>query len=168
MTHVFDDKMVADAVGLMSNEARDLITSIPEEYLADVQRAITRNYMQLPFPEGRSLAEHIQHIAGVSEDRARLIARDQTSKINTAVNMARMESIGIEKYVWRTAKDNRVVGKPGGKYPEGGAMHGDHWEREGKVFRVDTPPHDGHPGYAINCRCYCEPIIELDKLRRAA
>jgi len=168
MTHVFDDDAVRDAATLMSNQARALITSIPEEYLAKVQQAVTHNYLQVPLPEGKSLTEYIQDLAGVTETRARLIARDQTSKINVAVNQARQTSIGIVKYTWRTAKDYRVVGTPGGMYPEGNAVHGNHYKREGQTFRWDNPPADGHPGYAINCRCYPEPIIDVAKLRNAA
>ena len=100
--------------------------------------------------------------------RARLIARDQTSKMNVAINMARQTSIGIEEYIWRTAKDRRVVGTPGGLWPEGNAMHGNHYKREGKTYRWDNPPHDGHPGWPINCRCYPEPVLDPDKLRSAA
>lgn len=168
MTHLFDDKTVMDAAELMSVEARALITSIPEQYLAEVQQAVTHNFMQLPFSEGRSLTEHIQHLAGLSDSRARLIARDQTSKINTAINQARQTSIGIEEYIWRTARDRRVTGNPSGPNPKGSAAHGNHYAREGKRFRWDHPPADGHPGYAINCRCVAEPIIDVNTLKDAA
>lgn len=168
MTHIFDDKTILDAAELMSVEARALITSVPEQYLAAVQQAVTHNFMQLPLPEGKSLTEHIQHLAGVGSARANLIARDQTSKINTAINQARQTSIGIEEYIWRTARDRRVVGTPGGAYPESNSVHGNHYKREGKTFRWDNPPADGHPGYAINCRCWAEPIIDVNKLKDSA
>lgn len=167
MTAIFDDKVVFDAAELMSVEARGLITTIPGEYLDGVTRAVLDNYQQIQQPEGRSLAEQIQHLAGVSDSRARIIARDQTSKINTAINQARQQEVGIEEYIWRTRKDARVVGKPGGLYPNGNRTHGNHWEREGQVYRWDQPPVDGHPGYAINCRCFPEPIIDVSKLRNA-
>jgi len=168
MTRVFDDETVRDAATLMENEARDLITSIPAEHLAKVQQAVTHNYMQLPLPEDKNLEEYIQDLTGITQTRVRTIARDQTSKINTAVNMARQTSIGIEEYTWRTAKDSRVVGTPGGLYPEGNAVHGNHYKREGQTFRWDTPPSDGHPGYPIKCRCYSEPIIDVNQLKEAA
>lgn len=168
MSTIFDDQAVRDAAALMGTEARNLIVSIPEEYLAKVQQAITHNYMQLPFPEGRSLTEHIRALAGATDAQANRIARDQTSKIHTAVNQARQQSIGIEEYIWRTSGDRRVVGNPSGLYPEGNAVHGNHWKREGKIFRWDSPPPDGHPGYAIYCRCYFVPVIDVDKLRDAS
>ncbi len=166
-TAIFDDKAVFDAAELMSVEARGLITTIPDEYLDGVTRAVLDSYQQIPQPEGRSLAEQIKHLSGATDTRARIIARDQTSKINTAINQARQQEIGIEEYIWRTRKDTRVVGKPGGLYPNGNRAHGNHWEREGQVYRWDRPPADGHPGYAINCRCFSEPIIDVSKLRNA-
>ena len=165
MTKIFDDKTVMDTAEMMSFEAASLIKDIPDVFLEEVRRAVLSNYQQLPQPEGRSLTEQIQEIIGSTEKRARTIARDQTSKIHTAINQARQQELGIEEYIWRTAKDRRVVGKPGGKYPEGNTVHGNHYAREGRVFRWDTPPHDGHPGWAINCRCYHEPVIEVSKLR---
>lgn len=146
-------------------EARSRIVSLPEEYLAKVQQAVTHNYMQLPLPEGKSLTEYIKALSGATEMQANRIARDQTSKINMAINQARQQEVGIEEYIWRTARDRRVVGRPGGAYPTGNQVHGNHYKREGQIFRWDKPPFDGHPGYAINCRCIAEPIIDVANLR---
>lgn len=165
MTAIFDDRIVLDAAELMSLEAASLIRSVPDEFLSEIELAVMRNYQQLPQPEGRSLTEQIKELIGSTDTRARLIARDQTSKINTAVNQARQTEIGIEEYIWRTARDRRVVGTPGGEYPKGNAVHGNHWEREGLLFRWDNPPEDGPPGFAPNCRCVAEPVIVVSKLR---
>ncbi len=164
-TTVFDDNIVFDAADLMSVEARDLITNISQEYGEKIRQAVMAAYQQLPLPEGRSLSDEIQHIHGMTKERARLIARDQTSKINTAITKARNEEIGIEEYIWRTAGDSRVVGTPGGLWPVGNKVHGNHYARNGKKFRWDTPPSDGSPGFAINCRCYAEPIIDVEKIK---
>jgi hypothetical protein len=68
---------------------------------------------------------------------------------------------GVTKYVWVTMKDNRVVGNPAGLYPIGTEEHGDHWDRDGKVFEWDEPPHDGHPGESPGCRCLASPLMGL-------
>lgn len=164
-TAVFDDKIVYDAADFMALEASHLIKKIPEEYFNQVQEAVLQNYQQLPLPEGRSLTEQIQHIYGVSKARAFIIARDQTSKINAAVTQARNEEVGIEEYIWRTAGDIRVVGTPGGLYPKGNSVHGNHFERNRQVFKWSDPPPDGHPGYAINCRCFPVPVVDVKKLK---
>lgn len=163
-TAIFDDRLVRDTAQNMAVEASKLISDLPEEYLSNIQDAVMRNYQQIPFPEGRSLTEEIQHVYDMTRTRAKLIARDQTSKMNIAITQARNEELGITEYIWRTANDSRVVGTPGGLFPEGNKVHGNHYERNGKTFKWADPPSDGHPGYAINCRCYAEPIIDLDRL----
>jgi len=164
MAWVLDTPEVKAAMYLGACEAAQYITSVPAVYFKGITEAVLKYYQQLPQPEGRTVVEQIQHLTGLAADQAALIASDQTSKIHTAVNKARNESIGIKKYIWRTAKDIRVVGTPGGTYPVGTAAHGNHYEREGKVFYWDGPPSDGHPGWAIGCRCYAEPVIDLKEL----
>lgn len=126
-----------------------LIKSIPSSHLEAVRKAIVDNLSGIAQPEGRTLLEQVKHIGDVTNNRARLIARDQTSKLNASINEARQRSLGITKYIWRTSRDERVVGRPGGKYPKGNKKHGDHWAREGKEFYWSDPPHDGHAGEPI-------------------
>jgi SPP1 gp7 family putative phage head morphogenesis protein len=124
------------------------------------------NYQELPLPEGQSLTEYLaQYLPDKHKTRARTIARDQTSKVNTALMRARCEEIGSEEYIWRTAGDSRVTGNPNGLYPDGNKTHGNHYARNGNKFRWAEPPSDGHPGYAINCRCVAEPIVDIEKLK---
>ncbi len=158
---IVDDPTVADALAMGGHEAASLIKTIPGEYLGQVARAVADNFQGVDLPEGRSLLEQIQHLGQVDRKRARLIARDQTSKLTGVLNRTRQNSIGISEYIWRTVKDNRVVGKPGGRYPKPSKAHGNHYERDGKVFRWDSPPPDGHPGWAIQCRCYAEPVVDI-------
>ncbi len=141
-----------------------LIRSIPEQHLFDVAQAVMDNYAGRPLPGDVSLTQRLQQIGGISEDRAKFIARDQTAKLTGALNASRQQSNGIEEYKWRNSGDERVVGNPSGLYPKGSRRHGDHWDREGKTYRWDTPPADGNPGEPIQCRCWAEPILDLAKL----
>ena len=163
--YIFDTPEIADALLIAQTEAANLITGFSREYIDDISKAVLDNFKQIPLPEGRSLTDQIQAIHEMKRYRARLIARDQTSKMTTALNMTRQTSVGIEEYVWRTAgQDSRVVGNPSGLYPKGNAIHMNHYERNGKTFRWDTPPPDGPPGYPINCRCVSIPVIDPAKL----
>ncbi|TXH57102.1 MAG: hypothetical protein E6Q97_05015 [Desulfurellales bacterium] len=36
-------------------------------------------------------------------------------------------------------------------------MREEHEDREGESYTWTDPPEDGHPGEAVNCRCYAEP-----------
>jgi len=163
--YIFDTPEIADALLIAQTEAANLITGFAHEYIDDISKVVLDNFKQLPLPEGKSLTDCIQDIHEMKRYRARLIARDQTSKMTTALNMTRQTAVGIDEYIWRTAgQDNRVVGNPGGLYPKGNAIHMNHYDRNGKTFRWDTPPPDGHPGYAINCRCVSIPVIDPMKI----
>lgn len=161
---IFDEQPVQDVVELMGVEATRLISSIPEAYHAKVQEMVMKSYQQQELPEGRGLIAEIRELGVQEYERAKLIAVDQTNKMHSMVTQARQQSMGIEEYIWRTARDSRVVGTPGGLYPKPSKLHGDHFAREGKKFRWDEPPSDGHPGWPIRCRCAAEPVVDYDKL----
>lgn len=133
----------------------DLIKSIPQKFFGEVQDRVSSGLLKGERPE--QLTAEIQERYGVTEARAELIARDQTLKLSGQINKARQESLGLDKYVWRTVKDMRVRGRPDGKYPK--AKH-NHWAREGEVFSWSKPPAGGHPGEDFQCRCTAEPYLD--------
>jgi SPP1 gp7 family putative phage head morphogenesis protein len=118
-----------------------LIKSVPQTYFTDIEKTITRGVSAGERHE--DIAKDLTDRFGVAENRAKLIARDQVGKFYGALNMERQTALGVEKYIWRTANDNRV--------------RDEHATREGEVYSWDDPPDDGEPGMAINCRCYAEP-----------
>ena len=154
------DEAISENVFLIRSEAR--------HHVGGIMQAIMDDYRGTGFPdESKSLAGRIQAISGITREHASVIARDQTAKLNSRLVQARQEDAGITHYIWRTAGDNRVVGQPGGLYPKGNTAHGNHYERNGKVFRWDRPPDDGHPGEAILCRCVALPVLNPAKLNLA-
>lgn len=84
---------------------------------------------------------------GVTKKRARRIANDQLHRLSITLTSLRNQQLGIETYIWQTREDDRVRKV--------------HAMRNHHVFRWDTPPFDGAPGNAINCRCIAVPQIEL-------
>jgi uncharacterized protein with gpF-like domain len=161
---ILDTPSTAADIDLAVGWNANLIKSIPAKHLDLVGQAVLDNYRGAPLPEGQTLVQRLQQIGGITENRARFIARDQTAKLTSALNKSRQQSNGISSYSWQNSGDGRVVGNPGGKYPEGSPGHMDHWSREGKIFRWDKPPPDGHPGEAFSCRCVSLPILDLDEL----
>jgi SPP1 gp7 family putative phage head morphogenesis protein len=161
---LYDQKKISDVLTMGGMEASQLIRTIPGEYLGQVARAVNNNFKGTPLPDGRTLIQQITHLSGVSENRAKIIARDQTSKLQGILTQVRQESIGIDTYIWRNSKDQRVVGNPSGKYPKGNAIHMNHWVREGKKYKWSDPPADGHPGQAILCRCWAEAVLDLKSI----
>lgn len=154
---------IASAVDTAVSGNVALIRTIGENHWGRVIEAVTANYQGKTFAEG-SLTNRLARIGSLSKGQAKRIARDQTSKLCTSLNAIRQQDAGIKRYTWRTVQDQRVVGNPGGLYPEGNEAHGNHWEREGMAFSWDEPPEDGHPGQPIQCRCAAEPIIDLEEL----
>lgn len=125
----------------------DLIKSIPEEYLKKVKTIIYTNTIQ--GENAGSIIDQIRDVKKVSKNRARVIARDQTSKLNSALTQKRAKNVGSEEYIWRTVGD-------------GDRVRPSHRKNNGKTFRWDSPPKDtGHPGHDIQCRCIAQPIIKV-------
>lgn len=98
-----------------------------------------------------NLVEEIIADYGVSERKAKFLARQETSLILSTFREGRYKEVGIEQYQWSTAGDNRV--------------RDTHRHLQGKIFSWDSPPvidtlgHRGHPGEAFGCRCVAKPVL---------
>lgn len=178
---ILNENMQKD-LDLMMFEAASYIRTIPIQLVGKVADRVLEHYKGIPFPENRTLQAQIKEEFHVSDGRAKVLARDQTAKMNTSISAIRQADIGVEMYIWRTVKDSRVVGTPGGKYPKGTKLHKDHYIMEGKYCRWDNPdvysddegatwkqrtenmPHN-HPGDDIMCRCRPEAVIDIEKLK---
>lgn len=133
-----------------------LITTIPEQYLNQVQSIVMTNMKAGLLP--RNIASQLREQFGVTKRRAALIARDQTSKINGEISKSRQEGAGFEYFKWLTSQDSRVrdrhesIAKADVGYGPG-------------IYRWDDPPKDEKgnkiiPGSPINCRCVAVPVIK--------
>lgn len=144
------DKGLRDRINRFTAENVALIETVPQKYFDDVERVVLKGMRE--GSRAPEIAADMQEQFEISESRAKLIARDQVLKFNGELNEARQGALGIDRYIWRTVGDNRV--------------RSEHDERDGQVYYWDSPPGDpgdpasgGHPGEAINCRCYAEPIL---------
>ncbi|MFC3768372.1 phage minor head protein [Paenibacillus sp. GCM10012303] len=139
-----------------------IIRSVP----LDVSRQVTEHVGREVLKGTRAIdiAEQIKtYFPDVTKAKAGLIARTETSKTSTALTQARSELIGVDWYVWRTSEDTRV--------------RSSHRIMEGVLIRWSNPPSpellDGerrsfghyHAGNIFNCRCYPEPVIDLDLIQ---
>lgn len=143
---IYSDKRIREELEVATIQNVNLIKSVKSGYLDDVRKSVVNAAVSGERHE--SIIKEIARVGRISEKRAKLIARDQTSKINSALTKARQEKLGVTEYIWSTSNDQRV-------------RH-DHAERDGKKFKWNEPPPDGHPGHAINCRCVAIPVIEFD------
>jgi len=103
---------------------------------------------------GKSLSK----ATGISLRGAELLARNQISTVNGKISLMAMGEAGVKKYIWRTARDERVRGDPSGIWPNGRPSH---YRREGKRYSIKkgAGSRDRHPGLGPLCRCYQEYIL---------
>ena len=169
---------------IMRYEAANLIKTIPQEYMFRVADRVLQAYKGIPMPENRTLQAQIKEEFKVTKNRAKVIARDQTSKMNTSMSAIRQQNIGITMYIWRTVRDNHVVGTPGGKYPYNpkNKLHKNHYIMEGVLCQwADSTVYSrdngqtwiprsaempkNQPGTDIMCRCRAAPFIDIKTLK---
>jgi len=131
------------------NNAR-LIKDIPHKTMDQIKNATIETLQS-----GRNVEDMTDKVydimserTDVTDSRARLIARDQVSKLNSAFTQQRQGDIGVDSYIWRTVGDERV--------------RETHEDVDGETFSWDSPPSetdDNHPGEDYQCRCWAEPIL---------
>lgn len=116
----------------------------------------------------------------ISEEHLKFIIKDQNNKMTASFDAILAEKNDAIACIWHNRKDKRVVGNPDGLYPHAESKaHGNHWEREGKVYilqngwaykkgyikgKLYESLEDGGVGVAIGCRCYLEYIYNLEDL----
>ena len=131
----------------------DLISTIPNETLAKMKEIVYNGYTS-----GKTttkMLKEIQRAYKVSLKHARLIARDQTAKLNGQIQRHQQLDAGITEYIWCTCGDERV--------------RDSHKALDGKKFSWDNPPlnSDGracHPGEDYQCRCIGRPVFNNSNL----
>ena len=127
-----------------------LIKSIPEDTLPGFHKKLSAMMAKDKHPE--EIHAEIMKYFDVTRSKAMLLARDQTSKLNGALDQHRQTQMGVEKYIWRTMGDERV--------------RDSHRKANGKVFRWDDPKVRGsngelvHPKQDYQCRCFADPILD--------
>lgn len=131
------------AVDEFTTENVALIRSIPARFFDDLETHLKRE-----LADGARFEELIGIVEerySVSTSRAELIARDQAGKFYGDLNRVRQGDLGIERFTWRTVRDNRV--------------REEHEDRDGEVYAWSAPPDGETPGEPVNCRCYAEPDL---------
>lgn len=164
-----DEPWVKSVLDTWSREQVSLITKASQDMRDAVARRI-RDGVKAGLT-GKDIEKTVvKEMPGISFRRARVIARDQASKLNASLTQGRMADAGLSTYIWDTAQDERVRGNPGGKYSKAIPSH---WEMQGRICRWDDPtvclddngewvkrPPNApyfHPGMAIMCRCVALP-----------
>lgn len=120
----------------------DLIKTLPTRLHPEIEGIIRRGVMN--GASVKQLAGEIKQRYAVTDYRAKLIAQDQITKLNADLTKHRLQSVGVERFIWRSVQDSRVR-------PE-------HVHLNGKEFAWDKPPSEGLPGQPVRCRCRAEAV----------
>lgn len=142
-------RMVAAQRAVMA-ENINLIRSIPEKFLTQVESTVWSNVMK--GYDLHELSKELNKQYRVTHARAALIARDQASKAKAVFEEARRSELGIEEAIWKhshAGKDPR---------PTHVAMHN-------RRYKIATGMWDPAakkyvwPGTEINCRCSSRSVL---------
>lgn len=157
---LLNDEVVKDRLDEFISKNVSLITSVKNDLLTDIEDAVRNNYLE----SGRieRLSSIITERANVSKSRARLIARDQTLKLNADLQQDRTQSLGIKFYIWQTSRDERVRHthhKMQGlmcRYDDD-TVYSDDKGKTWKKRTADMPK--TKPGREIQCRCFAVSVL---------
>jgi hypothetical protein len=175
MTPELSDRLIREYTGNMDLN----IKNWTDEQVVRLRQMIEKN--TLSGYNKMELQKLIMAEYGVTMNKSRFLARNETMLFVSSVARERYGEAGVRYYIWSTSHDNRVVGTPGGLYPEPTKGHGNHYNLNGKVCRLDDPSvfadsieaakkgrwkskssigtTDSHPGQDYQCRCTMKPII---------
>lgn len=156
---LFGDRETQALIQEFSQQNLQLIRGMEDDLLESVEDNLIEAVREGQRAE--DFEEIVARRLDVGESRAALIARDQVGSMSSRLTQARQEELGVTRYTWSTAGDERVVGNPDGLYPEptDETMHGDHWARDGETYKWSHSHPDGHPGRPIQCRCTANPVV---------
>lgn len=146
-------------VAIKNNVA--LIKSIKTDYMKDIGDVLRNNL--LDGARSTDLITQIKERGQVNENRAKFIARDQTSKANADLTEIRSKALGSTTYAWSGSMDERE--RKTHKAMEGKLCkwsdptvysddNGQTWKKRSEIGAVEL-----HPGKDYNCRCVSLPNV---------
>jgi SPP1 gp7 family putative phage head morphogenesis protein len=140
------DTGIKKAAAAFSRENVELITTLKKNTFKRIRQEAERGV--LAGRPNAQIAKDLREAFGIERRHARLIARDQVSKLNGQLTETRQTALGIESYTWQTSGDDRV--------------RATHRSKNGNVYKWSDPPSDtGHPGQDFQCRCTARAVIPL-------
>lgn len=148
-------------IELLKIQNAGLIRTLPSDVAEKVVRDIQDDALK-----GLRASEIARNIRKYTDQHtrasARLIARTEVSKTQSAITQARSEMLNIDWYVWRTEEDQRVR--------ESHKIMNDvlvAWRSPPSPERLVGEENVGnyHAGNIWNCRCYAEPLVEINDIK---
>lgn len=157
-----------EVVNSFTLENSELIVTLQEDAIKDIKTMTQRAFRDGTRVE--TLRKDIINKWETTRNRAELIARDQVSKLNGQLTRRRQQAVGLDRYVWSTAGDQRV--RPSHRAMEGRICD---WNDPTIYYDAAGNKHSRsgiggvmlHPGQDYQCRCVGLPYFD-DLLEEAA
>lgn len=151
-------KVTAETRARLSAEYNDNMQLYITDFLEKEIKELRKTVEQRAFAGDRyeGLIKTIKESYGVSDRKAKFLARQETSLMMTKYKQVRYQDAGVNKYKWRC-----VVGS---------ALHPVrpmHKAHDNKIFTWDNPPvinekgERKNPGQDYNCRCVAIPVVSF-------
>jgi len=152
------DVLINDQV--LENAA--LIKTLPNDVAEKVVKEIANE--ALKGKRARSIEKVIrQETDKHSRASARLIARTEVAKTQSALTRVRAQSLDMQWYVWRTALDGKRV-RPSHRLMEGVLVN---WNDppSPEALAGEKSVGNYHAGNIWNCRCFSEILVDIDDVK---
>ena len=182
------EESVNNSIGLIKTQNAEFLLKMQDRFRN--WATIPSNDLRGKYDDHEKIAEHLRKNVLKTPEAVKevtnwqkVIIRDQAKKLLGSMNRITAENSGAFAFIWHTRKDIKVTGNPTGLYPKGNDKHGNHFEREGKLYllkesfavkahlvaktgdiQYDTELNDGMPSLGISCRCYAEYIYDLENI----
>lgn len=130
---------VAENISYISNVADDLVSKTEQIILRGAKTG----------QSSKDVKQQLKDQIGMSENKAKFIARDQTGTVFGQLTAERHKNAGIPGFMWSDSGDSRV--RP------------THHDRNGKFYSYDDP-NVLLPGVEYNCRCVAIPEFDKEKI----
>lgn len=156
-------KAVRDQLEIDRQLNASLIKSVATQFKQEIADTIMTNVQS--GERSTNLITQIKDRYHVTQSRAKLIARDQTSKLNGSLVKARSEALGAKTYIWSGTGDER---ERNSHFVMNGKLcrfddktvysddDGQTWKKRKQIGGVEL-----HPSEDYQCRCAALPVVEF-------
>ncbi len=134
-----------------SNNLNQYINDFTKEEVLKIRKMVEEN--ALKGLRSSSLEDILIREYNISKNKAKFLARQETSLFMAALEEAEFKSVGVTKFKWHTSQDERV--------------RTDHKILNNQIFSFDNLPiidqrtgQRGLPGQAFGCRCVSSAIFD--------
>lgn len=155
-TQVMRDNITAEYNRNQNLNIKNWSTEQTERMRDFVSRALVKGVNR------RGLIDMFQSEWGVTQNKARFLARQETSLFLSSLRRNRSLDAGIRKYRWSTSLDRRV--RPANESERKSGEN--HRRLHGEIFEYGNPPivnvktgRRAEPGEDFNCRCVAIPVV---------